>query len=126
MNPIFARFDSEKSGIMDWSNFKLSVKKLMEVNAPDISFILLNESGFDELKEELLYLTITNSLLIDYEGTCPPFEALSSKLPLPYLLSRETDLCRKLESQETDKVSKDDDQRIHYLEKQSSILQTSL
>lgn len=106
MNPIFSRFDSEKSGVMDWSNLKTSVKKLLEMNAPDISFILLNESGFDELKEELLFLAITNSLLIDYEGSCPPFESLSSKLPLPYLLSRETDLCKKLEPQELDKVCK--------------------
>lgn len=91
---------------MDHNNFKNSAKKLIEILAPDISFILLNESGFDELKEELLFLTITNCLLVDYEGSCPPFESLSSKLPLPYLLSRETDLCKKLESPELDKVTR--------------------
>ena len=89
---------------MDWSNLKVSVKKLLEVNAPDISFVLLNEAGFDELKENLFFLAITNSLLIDYEGACPPFETLSAKLPLPYLLSRETDLCKKLEPKDADKV----------------------
>lgn len=94
----------EKSGAMDHNNFKNSTKKLIENLAPDIGFVLLNESGFDPLKEELFFLTITNCLLVDYEGTCPPFESLSAKLPLPYLLSRETDLCKRLESQDIDKV----------------------
>jgi hypothetical protein len=110
---------------MDWTNLKQSVKKLLDVNAPDISFILLNESGFDELKEELLFLVVANTLLIDYEGSCPPFEGLSSKLPLPYLLSRETDLCRKLEPQDVDKVLDLVKARTRYSERPSSTLKTS-
>lgn len=93
---------------MDYQNFKASTKRLVETLAPDIGFILQNEAGFDELKEELMYLAISNCLLIDYEGTCPPFESLSSKLPLPYLLSTETGLCKKMEPHEVDKVSSSD------------------
>jgi hypothetical protein len=104
VTPVFARFDIEKSGVLDFQSFKASVKRLVLSLAPDIGFILQNEGGFDELKEELLYLAIANALLTDYEGSCPPFEALSAKLPLPYLLSTETDLCKKLEPQDIEKV----------------------
>lgn len=104
MSPIFARLDAERTGILDWPNFKNSFRKLTKDCAADISFILLNESGFDKVKEELLYLTFINCLLVDYEATFPLFEALSQKLPLPSILRRETDLIKALENEVGDRV----------------------
>ena len=104
MNPIFARLDSERSGLIDWDNFKASIVKLFEVNAPDVGFQLINEQSYDEQKEELLYLLFVNALLADYEPNCALFEVLGAKLPLPTLLKRETDLCQKLETESAEKV----------------------
>ena len=63
-----------------------------------------NESGFDPMKEELMLLSLVNCFLVDYEGQCPYFAALASKIPLPSILRRETDLLKLPDHQSTDRV----------------------
>ena len=104
IGPIFSRLDADKSGILDWPNFRNSVYKLLRNSAADISFTLLNESGFDTVKEEFIYLAFINALLVDYEATFPLFKTLASKLPLPSILKRETDMIKALEPDTSDRV----------------------
>ena len=104
VNPIFARLDVERSGLLDWENFKTCILKQLDVNAPDAGFQLKHELGFDHLKEECLYLVICAALLADYGPTCSVLQILESRLPFPSLLMRETELSQIYYGQTVDKV----------------------
>ena len=104
MYDLYIRLDLDKSGVLDYVNFNRSFFKLLEQMTPDMSFVLNNESGFDEEKEELLILVFTNCLLSGYKAECALFKDLDSKLPLKLVLRREVDLAKTFESGEVNGV----------------------
>jgi hypothetical protein len=104
VNPIFARFDVEKNGIIQWSNFRNAVVKILESTATDIQSNFINDSGLDIQKQENIYLLLNNVFLVDYGAPCPFFETLSARIPDYGYIKREVDLMKKLDKYDSDRV----------------------